>query len=308
LVYALESAIFAPMKINRNPVILALAAILLWSTVGSAFSLSLRHLNPAQLLLLANITAVLFLGITILIRNKSTFLTSLSAKSLTYSAIMGFLNPFAYYLVLLKAYSMLPAQEAVALNYIWPVVLVLLSIPILKQKITALSIVSMLISFAGTVVIATKGKPWSMEFANPEGTFLALASSIFWALYWLMNMKDKRDSINKLFLNFSFGLLYIVIFASVTGNLIIPSIAGALGAVYIGLFEMGVTFVIWLTALKYAQNTAKVSNLVFLSPFLSLMFISIFVGEKILASTIVGLCLIIGGIVLQQYKQKKGDL
>ena len=166
----------------------------------------------------------------------------------------------------------------------------------------------MLISFAGTIVIATKGKPWSMEFANPEGTFLALASSIFWALYWLMNMKDKRDSINKLFLNFSFGLIYIVIFASVTGNLIIPSIAGALGAVYIGLFEMGVTFVIWLTALKYAQNTAKVSNLVFLSPFLSLMFISIFVGEKILASTIVGLCLIIGGIVLQQYRQKKADL
>ena len=221
---------------------------------------------------------------------------------------MGFLNPFAYYLVLLKAYSMLPAQEAVALNYIWPVVLVLLSIPILKQKITALSIVSMLISFAGTVVIATNGRPWSMEFANPTGTFLALASSIFWALYWLMNMKDKRESLIKLFLNFSFGLIYIVVFAAFTGNLIIPSIAGALGAVYIGLFEMGVTFVIWLTALKYAQNTAKVSNLVFLSPFLSLMFISIFVGEKILASTIFGLCLIIGGIILQQTKQKQSGL
>jgi len=308
LVYALESAIFAPMKINRNPIILALGAVLLWSTVGSAFSLSLRHLNPAQLLLLANLTAVLFLGITILIRNKSTFLTSLSAKSLSYSAIMGFLNPFAYYLVLLKAYSILPAQEAVALNYIWPVVLVLLSIPVLKQKITALSIVSMLISFAGTVVIATNGRPWSMEFANPTGTFLALSSSIFWALYWLMNMKDKRESLNKLFLNFSFGLIYIVVFAAFTGNLIIPSAAGALGAVYIGLFEMGVTFVIWLTALKYAQNTAKVSNLVFLSPFLSLLFISMIVGEKILASTIVGLSLIIGGIILQQYKQKQADL
>jgi drug/metabolite transporter (DMT)-like permease len=202
----------------------------------------------------------------------------------------------------------LPAQEAVALNYIWPVVLVLLSIPVLKQKITALSIVSMLISFAGTVVIATNGRPWSMEFANPTGTFLALSSSIFWALYWLMNMKDKRESLNKLFLNFSFGLIYIVVFAAFTGNLIIPSAAGALGAVYIGLFEMGVTFVIWLTALKYAQNTAKVSNLVFLSPFLSLLFISMIVGEKILASTIVGLSLIIGGIILQQYKQKQADL
>lgn len=293
------------MKILHNPVLMALLAVLLWSTVGSAFSLSLRHLNFVQLLFFANLIAVIFLGIMILIRGKAKFSESLSKSNIIRSAIMGCLNPFAYYLVLLKAYSVLPAQEAVSLNYIWPVTLVLLSVPVLKQKVTALSLVFMLISFAGTVIIATQGNPWSLEFSNPLGTFLALSSSVFWAVYWLMNMKDKRDPINKLFLNFSFGFVYILIFSLATGNLTIPSYPGILGAVYVGLFEMGVTFVIWMMALKYAHNTARVSNLVYLSPFLSLGFVSILVGEKILVSTLAGLALIIGGIILQQYYSRK---
>ena len=39
-----------------------------------------------------------------------------------------------YYLILLKAYQLLPAQVAQPLNMIWPVILVFLSVPILKQK------------------------------------------------------------------------------------------------------------------------------------------------------------------------------
>ncbi|MBW6489837.1 MAG: DMT family transporter [Lentimicrobium sp.] len=293
------------MKIFHNPFILALLAVLLWSTVGSAFSLSLRHLNFVQLLFYANFIAVIFLGITILLRDKTEFRQSLVKINIIRSSIMGFLNPFAYYLVLLKAYSILPAQKAVSLNYIWPVTLVLLSIPVLKQKITFLSLIFMLISFMGTVIIATQGKPWSLEFSNPLGTFLALSSSVFWAVYWLMNMKDQRDAISKIFLNFSFGFVYILIFSIITGNFILPSASGILGATYIGLFEMGVTFVIWMMALKYAHNTARVSNLVYLSPFISLGFVSILVGEKILVSTLIGLALIIGGIILQQYYGRK---
>ena len=47
---------------------------------------------------------------------------------------MGLHNPFLYYLVLLTAYKLLPAQEAGTLNYIWPLVLVLLSIPLLDKN------------------------------------------------------------------------------------------------------------------------------------------------------------------------------
>ena len=78
------------------------------------------------------------------------------------------------------------------------------------------------------------------------------------------------------------------------------SIKGILAGVYTGIFEMGLTFYLWLKALKLAETADKISNLVFLAPFLSLVFISIFLGEHIYYTTFIGLVLIIGGIIYQK--------
>lgn len=291
------------MEMHNKAYLLAILAVLLWSTIGSAFKITLEYLNYVQILLLASFVASLFLALQLTFAKKWKSVRNVSLKSIGFSAIMGFLNPFAYYLILLKAYSLLRAQEAVALNYIWPMILVLLSVPFLKQRISWLNIACLAVSFFGTLIIATSGKPFSLDLSSPVGTGLALSSSFFWAVYWLLNLKDTRETDEKLFLNFSFGFLYTFIYCIATSNLVIPDLKGGLGAVYIGLFEMGVTFTIWLNALKFAKNTAVVSNLVYLSPFLSLIIVSFTVGEKIMLSTITGLALIIGGIVIQQFSQ-----
>jgi len=208
---------------------------------------------------------------------------------------------FLYYLVLLKAYTLLKAQEAGTLNYIWPITLVLLSIPLLKQKINWISILAILTSFFGIIIISTEGKLTSLEFREPLGVFLALISSVFWALYWIYNIKDKRDEIIKLFVNFVFGTIYILITVLIFSDFRSIHFPGILGAAYIGLFEMGITYFLWLKALKFSINTAKVSNLVYISPFISLIIIRNIVGEKILISTIIGLVFIISGIIIQQF-------
>ncbi len=292
------------MTQNKKSVILALAAVLLWSTIGSAFKLTLGYLDFTQVLLYSSMVAVIFLGGLLLIRGKFGNILKVSMSSLGLSALMGLFNPFAYYLILLKAYSLLQAQEAVALNYTWPMILVLLSGVFLKHKITWFNILSLVISFTGTIIIATKGNLLDFNLSDPLGVTLALSSAFFWATYWLLNLKDKRDTEEKLFLNFLFGLIYTLIYCIATDNLSIPGPEATLGVIYIGLFEMGITFVLWLNALKLAENTAKISNLVYLSPFLSLMFVSVAVGEKIMLYTIAGLFLIIGGILLQQIKIK----
>ncbi len=297
------------MSNQRKSILFAIAAILFWSTVGTAFKITLRHLNYAELLLFSSLVSFLFLGILITFNKQTALLKKSTLKQVGYSALLGFLNPFAYYLILFKAYSLLKAQEAVALNYIWPMMLVLLSVPVLKQKIKPASIVALLISFSGAIIIATQGKPFSLDLTEPFGVALALSSALFWAMFWLLNMRDKREATLKLFMNFGFGFFYTLIYCIFTGNLRMPSIEGALGSVYIGLFEMGITFVFWLKALKYAENTARVSNLVYLSPFLSLMFITLIIGEKILPSTLAGLTLIISGIIIQQViASRKGSL
>ncbi|HPY52190.1 MAG TPA: EamA family transporter, partial [Sedimentisphaerales bacterium] len=85
-----------------------------------------------------------------------------------------------------------------------------------------------------------------------------------------------------------------------TDQVDVPVWQGLIGGVYIGLFEMGITFLAWLKALKLARTTAHVVNLIYLVPFLSLLVIALVLDEQILPATLVGLVLIIAGIVLQK--------
>ena len=177
----------------------------------------------------------------------------------------------------------------------------------MKQKIGPKDFVAMLVSYGGVYVISTRGDVTGFHFSNPFGVALALGSTIIWALYWIYNTTDDRDPVAGLFLNFLFGLPWVFVFCQLfSTGLGLPPL-GLLGAAYVGLFEMGVTFVLWLSALKLSESTAKVGNLIFLSPFLSLIFIHYFVGEDILASTFIGLVLIVAGILIQQVKPRPKD-
>ncbi|MBN1198068.1 MAG: DMT family transporter [Bacteroidales bacterium] len=292
------------MKNQQKAYLFALTAVLFWSTIGSAMKISLNYIDVVQLLLMANLVAVVVLFLILVSQNKLRLLKGLRFWDYGRSAILGLLNPFLYYMVLLAAYDLLKAQEAGTLNYIWPLILVLLSIPLLKQQISGWSLIAILISFTGLLIISTRGDILEFSFSSPLGVILAVGSAFFWALYWILNMKDVRENVSKLFLNFCFGFFYILLLYLFRGDFVTPTWQGVAGSVYLGIFEMGLTFIFWLKALNYSSNTAKVSNLVYLSPFLSLIIIRYVVGETILGSTVIGLCFIISGIILQQYLKK----
>ncbi|MBN2132159.1 MAG: DMT family transporter [Sedimentisphaerales bacterium] len=278
----------------------AAVAVVFWSTSASAFKLTLRHLGVLSLLFLASVTSTVALFAYLAATGKLKLLSTLTRRDYLVSAGLGFLNPFLYYAVLFKAYSLLPAQEAQPLNFVWPLTLVLLSVPLLGQRIGLRSIVAILISFSGVVVIGTRGDVLGFRFSNPTGTALALSTTIVWSLFWIFNTKDKRDETVRLFVNFVFASAYILLLALCLGKLEMPPLKGLAGAVYVGLFEMGITFLAWLKALKAAKTTAHVVNLIYLVPFLSLVMIALVVGEKILPATLTGLVLIVTGIVTQK--------
>ena len=292
------------MKQQKKAYLYALLAILCWSTVATAFKIALEGMDFLHLLLISSGTAILFLAILLLVKKELTKSFTIGKKQYLSSAILGLLNPFLYYLVLLKAYAILPAQFAMSLNYIWPITLVLLSIPLLKQKIGIKSILCILVSFSGVVIIANKGSFASIQMPDPFGVFLAVGSSIFWALYWIFNVRDQREEVSKLFLNFLFGFVFISITIASFSNFSLPDTKSLLAGIYIGIVECGIAYVLWLKAMKLTISTDKIGHLVFLSPFASLIFINLILGESIYLSTLAGLILIIAGIVLQKFAQK----
>lgn len=290
------------MKRISKAYIYALLSVLLWSTVATAFKLGLMVLSPLYLILLASAFSLLVFFVVILLQGKIRELFTVTLSGLGKSALLGALNPFGYYLILFKAYSLLPAQVAQPLNMIWPVTLALLSAPLLKQKITVRNIVAILVSFVGVIFISSQGSLSGMGNTNITGALLAVGSSVIWAFFWILSVLDKRDEIFKLFWNFAFGLIYLLIAAFLFTDFRLPNAKGLPAAVYIGLFELGITYILWMKAMQLSENNAKTGNLIFLSPFLSLVFIHFILGETIFVTTFIGLGFIISGIWYQQKK------
>ncbi|MCK4663519.1 MAG: DMT family transporter [Bacteroidales bacterium] len=290
------------MKKQNKAYLYAIIAITFWSTVATAFKIALRSVDYLQLLCYSSFVSVIIFFVLILIQGKIKILFQFSLSDILKSALLGFLNPFLYYVILFKAYSLLPAQIAQPLNYTWPIMLVILSIPLLKQKLKLKSFIAIIISFIGVILISSEGNISAYNVSNPLGVGLALGSSIIWALFWIFNVKDKRDDVIKLFLNFFFGFIFILFILLYKSEITIPKFEGIIAVIYVGIFEMGITFVLWLKAMKLTSSNDKISNLVFLSPFISLIFIHFILGEHIFFTTIIGLILIIVGIIIQQKK------
>jgi drug/metabolite transporter (DMT)-like permease len=280
-------------------------AVFFWATVPTAFKISLGEQNILTMLTIASITSAMVLFVVVVMQKKTSLLIMSSDREILNSAILGLINPFIYYLILLKAYSLLPGQVAQPLNMIWPVILVFLSVPMLGQKIHKKSFIALFISFVGVYVISSQGKLLHPGNANLTGVILASGSSVFWAFYFILNVRDKRDEAVKLLLNFLFGSAYLIIVMIITGNWQAGiGLKGTLASVYIGVFEMGITFLFWLKSLQMAVTTDRVSNLVYLAPFFSLLFLHFIIHEPIYYTTPIGLLLIIFGIIVQNYKTK----
>lgn len=93
----------------------------------------------------------------------------------------GLLNPVAYYLVLFKAYDLLPAQVAQPINYAWPIVLLILLALFAGQPIPKKKYIGMFVSLAGVALISI-GTGFNGEMSvSTEGFLLAALSAVLWA-------------------------------------------------------------------------------------------------------------------------------
>ena len=285
--------------------IFGLLAVLSWSTVATAFKLALQRMDHLQLLFLANVFSLLSLGLVLIFQRRFGMLFKANRRQLLMCAGLGLLNPFLYYLVLFKAYALLPAQVAQPLNYTWALTLSWLAVPILGQRLGLRDALAGIICYSGVVVITTGGRFGSLELSG-LGVALALGSTLIWALYWLANARMKFDPVAGLLLGFLFSLPPVIATTWLFSDFQIPLGGIALGA-YVGAVEMGFTFVLWLTAMRLSTSTAKVANLIFLSPFLSLIFIHFVLGEHLRISTIPGLVLIVAGLWYQSSAKAHDD-
>ena len=290
------------MKKDTKALIFAVVAVLSWSTVATSFKIALSYQTHYEMLLVASAASLFIFTLLLCFQRKWGAVRRLTGRQWMQYAGMGLLNPVAYYLVLFKAYDLLPAQVAQPINYAWPIVLLVLLALFAGQPIPRHKYFGMLLSMGGVVLISVGGGEMTGSALSPFGLLLAALSALLWASYWMVNnrMKQQTDSSVVLWVSFLVSTCVLAV-GSVPMQVHYPAVEGVLASIYVGCFEMGIPFICFGMAMRMTGNPALINQLCYLSPFLSLFFIATVLGEQILLTTYVGLVLIVAGIVFNQY-------
>lgn len=278
---------------ERRAVLFGISAVLMWSTVATGFKLGLAVLAPAQLLLIGVcVSALVFIPAAL---SRGWPGRDLNLRE---AAVFALLNPVLYYLVLFEAYDRLPAQIAQPLNYTWAIVLALLAVPVLGQRLSLRMGSGICIGYLGVVVLLSQGRFDALPELDWFGVALAMGSTLIWAGYWLFNARSTTEPAALMATSFLLAIPVLLLVCLLGPGLPALSSKALLYGAWVGLVEMGVTFLCWQQALRLTRQTARIGQLIFLSPFLSLLLIGAVLGETVHLSSWLGLGIIVAGLLV----------
>jgi drug/metabolite transporter (DMT)-like permease len=290
---------------NQESLLFGLMAVGLWSTMATAFKWALLYTTPMQLITAAATVSWLFFAMRLAVSGSLRSVMEVPRTVRWRCLILGLLNPGLYYWILFQAYDLLPAQDAMAINYTWGLTLPLIASLFSKIVPTRSEIGLALLSYLGILIIVTDGDLSAFEFTAPLGVLLALLSTVIWGLSWVLNSRfvdtHQLNPEVTLFLNFTAATPILWLLTTLSDGAIALTWASILSGLYVGLLEMGIAFVLWMNALRLTNNPIRVSSLIFLAPPLSLVLITTVLGEPISQSTLLGLVVILLGLAGQQF-------
>ena len=276
--------------------------ILIWSTASSTAKLLLFRLNNIQVLFFSTLFATLTVLMIIVATKRVSLLFSYKLKDYVHFFYMSFLGVFLYYLFSFWGLSLIPTQIASSLNYLWPIFTILLASVFLREKLTYHNIIAVLISFIGVIIVIYQGSLANFSNLNSLGVLLQILSAVCYALFSVLSKRTKYDDFTSLFYYLLIAFLCTCFLIPFGYSVTLPVGLEYLGLIWFGSFVTGLAYYFWINALRLG-NTKKIANMVYLVPFLSLLMINWLVGETILASTYIGLPLIIFGVVAQNYSR-----
>jgi drug/metabolite transporter (DMT)-like permease len=292
--------VLKPNKTNKTaqPFFYLGLCILSWGLIPVVTKNILVELNNLQMLFYSTIFSCIVMGGIVLFQKKTSVLATYSIRDYAKVGTLGFLGTYLYYVLLYGALALTSASEGFILAYTWPMLVIILAFPFLKERLTVKKLCSIFISFLGIVVIVTHGHIFALNFTSLQGDMLALGGAGVFALFSVLGKKYQYDQVVSVFIYFVTALVFITPTLFLFSSLKIPSLHIWLWLLLNGFIVNGISYIFWFKALEYG-DTSVTSNALYLTPFLSLVYIALFLGEGILLSSVIGLVIIVVGIVLQ---------
>lgn len=270
--------------------LLALGAIVLWASLAALATL------------LSNIPPLLLTGIGLVIGSLISLPLSgfkLSAWKIPFRTLLvGVYGLFGYHLMLFIALQTAPAVEANLVNYLWPLLIVVLAPLFTKSlKLGPRHIIAASAGFTGAAIAITSNGQAGLSFDFETGYLFALGAAVIWATYSLATTKLPAFPTSAIGL---FGLVAGLLAIGAHFVLEAPATISASDwwlLILLGLGPLGGSFYFWDAALK-AGDPRRIGLLAFLTPLLSTAVLVLVSGRVLSWQLAIATALIVGGAVL----------
>lgn len=276
----------------------AYLSVFIWATMATVVKMVLANIPNLQALCISSIFSVLFLVLINLKSQTAVKWRQYTAKDYGIMAGLGFIGLFLYSAFYFYGLSILSSQEACILNYLWPMMLVVFSAVILHEKLTPRKIIAMVCSFAGIIILSSGGS----ASGSTNALFGILCCILAAACYGLFSVWNKKTGYDQ---TIAMTIMWLVtavcsFILGITTEEWVPITATQWpGILWLGIAINAIAYLLWALALQDASNTAKIANLAYLTPFLSLLISAVVLKEQIQPRALIAFLFIIGGILLQ---------
>ena len=277
----------------------------MWATMASVVKMILNEIPNFEALCVSSALAFVFLLAVNIATGKIRKIKECTPGMLAKMAGLGFIGLFLYGALYYEGLDRLSSQEACITNYVWPIMLVIFSVIILKEKMTKLKAGAMICSFIGIVVLCS-----GETAAEGGGRLAGIACCIIGAaMYGLFSVLNKKADLDQ---NITMMVIWltVAVCAGLTGALTDTwvQIHGAewIGMIWLGVVVNALAYLLWALALKGSENTAFIANRAYLTPFLSILISAVLLNEKISLRAAAALVFIVGGILVQSIAEQSG--
>lgn len=278
--------------------------VLIWASMAAMVKSLLNNIPDLEALSISSALGSVFLMIMNLANGNIKKIRRYSGKDLLCMAGLGFVGLFLYSALYYRGLKILSSQEACILNYLWPIMLVVFSALILKERLTGTKIAALICSFVG-IIILSAGNSSGVTENRMTGIICCIVAAACYGLFSVLNKKADYDQSIMMMVSW----LVVAVCAAAVGFFTeewVP-VAGTqwLGILWLGVVTDAVAYLLWALALKGTDNTAAIANMAYLVPFLSLVVSAVFLKEKLQFRAIVALIFIIGGIAVQSIYEER---
>ena len=281
----------------------AFVSVFFWSTTTSVSKLLLHSITTMQMMAVSSAFAAAFLLLVNLGKGNLGQLKTYRLKDWLTLAAVGFMGMFLYRVLLFFGVERLLASQAMIVNYLWPIMAVLAGCVLLKEKLTVRKAVAVLMSFLGVIIVTTGGNAAGLTGSDLAGTLYCAVAAVFYGLFVVINKRLKYDSFVSMMLYNTVAALCAILGTFVEGTALLLTLPQNLGLVWVGVCNTAIGFVAWDLAMK-TGDTARVANIAYITPFLSLVVAYFLLGDPITLWSVGGLAVIVAGIFLQMKDAK----